>query len=313
MKDALTFAVLAALAVIGCTSPDEPTLDGPETLQLVALGDSIEVGSKARVVVVRPDGTLALDDAAGDWTSSSTAVAVVSSSGIVEARSAGVTTIRLTRGGESGSARIFVRPQLPAKKTYVYGFIKGRIPGGEPVTYSCGPGLFGGSTVSDAQGSFQFAIRFPDSLKADLLGDYQIGCSVRYRRLGANDGALLGVLDFNHALALPFLKMRFEENLAPTVDVTDMFQGTLTSYTRRSLQDTLFQMPVGGSIGWPIAGGSTSTRNYFEATFPVVATASGSTIQGAGKGTAPVLIKVRDGLGTVLGTVGVVGARVHSY
>lgn len=48
-----------------------------------------------------------------------------------------------------------------------------------PVTYSCGPGLFSDSTMTDAAGRYDFTLRFPDTLKADLPSDRQLGCMVQ--------------------------------------------------------------------------------------------------------------------------------------
>lgn len=48
-----------------------------------------------------------------------------------------------------------------------------------PITYSCGPGLFGGSTSTDAAGKYQITLRFPDSLRTDLPDDRRLGCLVQ--------------------------------------------------------------------------------------------------------------------------------------
>lgn len=47
------------------------------------------------------------------------------------------------------------------------------------LVYSCGPGLFGGSTKTDSAGNYNIALRFPDSLKTDLPSDRQLGCMVQ--------------------------------------------------------------------------------------------------------------------------------------
>lgn len=46
------------------------------------------------------------------------------------------------------------------------------------VNYSCGPGLFRGTTRTDSQGRYRFTLRFPDTLAADLPTDRRLGCLV---------------------------------------------------------------------------------------------------------------------------------------
>lgn len=71
-------------------------------------------------------------------------------------------------------------PQDEAAPAIAYAALEGTavIPD-TSIIYSCGPGLFGGRTTTSSDGSFNIALQFPDSLRADLPSDRRLGCMVQ--------------------------------------------------------------------------------------------------------------------------------------
>jgi hypothetical protein len=308
---------MMSVLLAGCDLISGPS-DSPD-FDLLVFHDNVEVGHFALIVPVMPDSSLAASALPGTWSSSDPAVADVSDGGIVQAVAPGIAMITYRDAGKFGRARITVVPPRTDAATFGHAIIEGSLPLSlprTPVTYSCGPGLFGGSTLTTAQSTFRFHIRFPDSLRTDLLNGDQIACAVRVFSL---DGWTLGHLDLGYAtplLAIPMLQLGEDQGSAQPTDITDLLEGASHYYVGSSIgrSDTLLTIPVGDTLHVNVAGGSTSTFNVVRSLAPDIAQASGSRhnaiVIGGSVGTAAIEIRVTSGTGQPMFPAGVFGVRV---
>lgn len=116
-KLGLWLVAVGAVAALSCSDRDSPPISGPEppivaSLELSPSSDSITVGDTLQL-------TATIRDASGNvltgrsviWSSSSTSVATVSSTGLVTGTTVGAATITATSEGKSATAEISVAPE----------------------------------------------------------------------------------------------------------------------------------------------------------------------------------------------------------
>jgi hypothetical protein len=308
--------VFLFVLLAGCDLISGPS-ESPDT-DLLVFHDSVEVGHFALMVPVMPDSSLAARDLPGTWSTSNPAVATVLDGGIVEAVAPGIATITYRDAGRFGRARITVVPPLADAATFGHAIIEGSLPlflPFTPVTYSCGPGLFGGSTLTTAESTFRFHIRFPDSLRNDLSGGDQIACAVRVYRFA---GWKLYHLDLGYLmqfLAIPTVQIVENPASADPTDITHLLEGASHYYVASSVgrSDTLLTIQVGDTLHIDVHGASSSTFNIVSSVAPAIAEASGSEhnamVIGRSAGTAAIEIRVIASSGP-MGPAGVFGVRV---
>lgn len=306
--------VLLSVLLAACDLISGPA-NGPD-FELLVFHDSVEAGNFALVVRLMPDSTFAASELPGTWSTSNAAVADVLGGGIVQAVAPGTASITYRAAGEFGRTRITVVPPLADAATFGHAIVEGSLPvslPGTPLTYSCGPGLFGGSTLTTAESTFRFQIRYPDSLRADLLNGDQIACAVR----GYNMGWTLGDLVLGYQiqfLATPMLQF-VESPSPPPTDITDLVRGASHYYVGSSVgrSDTVLTVAVGDTLHVNARGGGSSTYNVLRSLSPDIAEAPeyDHAIIGRSVGVAAIEIWViRPINGEPMWPAGVFGVRV---
>lgn len=107
-----------------------------------------------------------------------------------------------------------------------------------PIDYSCGPGLFGGTTRTDTAGEYRIALRFPDTLRAKLPSDRRLGCLVQIPR------DWRGLTPF-YGLAVPVLTFAEVESNAHPVRA-DILMDYPAAYVYHTARDNVhFDLHVG--------------------------------------------------------------------
>ena len=115
------YAVVAAsaCALLSCGGGSEPTPPVLTTVSVSLSASTISVGQTATATASGSDQKgAAISVGTVTWTSGSTSIATVSSSGVVTAVAPGQTTIIATSGGKQGSASITVLPSSPQAKDF---------------------------------------------------------------------------------------------------------------------------------------------------------------------------------------------------
>jgi hypothetical protein len=164
----ITLSIMAAIiAVTACGSDDSPT--GTAAVVSVSVGaptGPILVGATTTLTATAKDASgNTVSGAAIAWTSSSDAIATVSSSGVVTGVAPGTATITATSNGKSGTAAVTVNSKI-------VNFTATLIPGNEPGTLVGNPtgnGTFT-ATLDTTTGVFTWNAQFTGLTSTVTLG-----------------------------------------------------------------------------------------------------------------------------------------------
>jgi hypothetical protein len=332
-KYILPLPLLCALLLGGCDGGTGPK---QEAVELRLFSDSITVGQSARVVGVG-DSTLVLISPA-KWTSSNPAVATVDEQGIITGKKAGTARIALEAAGRLGQVTLTVLDPLPDAETYAYASVEGQAttclirvtdvcaglgtrPGEPwvkaPVRISCGPGLFGSHTLTDAEGRFRFDLRVPQVVHAELIDGDRLGCLLHIDPFWGEGPDCLtdeGCHISSQRVAVPVVTFVTENSavVPHRVDIIGKYAGYRPI---TAVQELLYTMRVGDSVLVPIPT-PRSTGRYPDGRplFPDHTTSSIARmretimIKGTAVGTAAVEIIIVDISGARPDTIAVAGA-----
>jgi hypothetical protein len=261
--------LLSALAFGGCDGTTEP---GEGAVELRLFSDSIMVGQSARVAGV---GDTALHlIGGGRWSSSNPAVAAVDGQGIITGKKAGTARISLGVGAVTrlGQVTVTVLDPLPDAQAYAYASVEGRattcemaecgglgtMPSGPwvraPVRISCGPGLFGARTLTDADGRFRFDLRVPAEVRSELIDGDKLGCLLQIDPFWGKGRFCLteeGCHASSHRVAVPIITFVTDENAVVSyrADIIETWGGW---HPITALQELLYTISVGGSVTVPV-------------------------------------------------------------